>query len=200
MFPFVPLHQGCLFLLDIILSVFGCKGTIFYVHLSNWRCVVDLHTIDSSNTWKATLQSCEQVFLPMDVNAEARDLIMWLLDLIFFNVPMPNFLLIVSIFLDLSKAKNNWHLLASDLLSKYCFIIWEQWWRIVHLATLPSIEVNLLSSTCMCLWVLFRFDAKFLVVWNVGVTFTSTTCWQLRLGDWTSSHGCYGATFSSSWT
>ena len=76
MFPFVPLHQGCLFLLNIFLSVFGCKGTIFDVHLSKWRCLMDLHTIYSSNTRRATVQSYERVFLPIDVNAAARDLTM----------------------------------------------------------------------------------------------------------------------------
>ena len=100
-------------------------------------------------------------FLPIDVNAETRDLTMWLLDSIFFNFLMPNFLLTVSIFLDLSKAKNNWHLPASYLLSKYYFIIWEKWQRIVHLDTLPSVEVNSLSSTCMHLGLLFRVDAIF---------------------------------------
>ena len=49
--------------------------------------------------------------------------IMLLLDSILFNVLMPKFLLTVAIFLDLSKAKNNCHLLALDLLSKNCFII-----------------------------------------------------------------------------
>ena len=122
---------------------------------------------------------------------------MWLLDSIFFIVFMLKFLLIVFIFLDLSKAKNNWHLQASDLLSKYCFIIWEQWRRIVRLATLPSMEFNSLSSTCMRLGVLFHFDAKFLAVWNAGVAFTSTTWWQLRLGDWATGHSCCWVTFAS---
>ena len=83
-------------------------------------------------------------------------------------------------------------------LSKYCLIIWEQWWRIVHLGTLPSMEVNFISSTCMCLRVLFRIDAIFFVVWNVGVTFTCTTGWQLQLGYWTTWHGYCGSTFASS--
>ena len=63
-------------LTEYFLSVFGCKGTICYVHLSKQRCLVDLHTIYSSNTWRATLQSCERVFLPIDVNAATRDLTM----------------------------------------------------------------------------------------------------------------------------
>ena len=108
--------------------------------------------------------------------AAARDLTMWLLDSIFFIVVMPKFLLTVSIFLDLRIAKNNWHLPTLDLLSKYCVIIWEQWQRIVHLSTLYSMEFNSLSSTCMRLGVLFHFDARYFIVWNVGVTFTSTTC------------------------
>ena len=53
----------------------------------------------------------------------------------------------------------------------------------VRLATLPSMEVNPLSSTCIRLGVLFRFDAKFLAVSNAGVTFTSTVGSQLQLGD-----------------
>ena len=122
---------------------------------------------------------------------------MWLLDSIFFNVIMPKFLLTVSILLDLIKDKNKLTFTYFIFfLSKYCFIIWEQWRRIVRLGTLPSMEVNLLSSTCIRLGVLFHFDAKFLVVSNAGVTFTSTAGSQLWLGDWTTEHGCCWVTFA----
>src|SRR5713226_1478688 len=63
-------------LTEYFLSVFGCKGTICDVHLSKRCCLVDLHTIDSANTLRATLQCCERVFLPIDVIAVARDLTM----------------------------------------------------------------------------------------------------------------------------
>ena len=78
-------------LTQYFLSVFGCKGTICDVHLSKQRCLVDLHTIDLANTRWATLNSCERVFLPINVNAAARDLTMWLLDSIFFIVLCVNF-------------------------------------------------------------------------------------------------------------
>ena len=63
-------------IIEYFLSVFGCKGTICDVHLSKRCCLVDLLTIDSSKMRQATLQSCERVFLPIDVNAAARDLTM----------------------------------------------------------------------------------------------------------------------------
>ena len=58
------------------LSVFGCKGTNCDLNLSNRCCLVDLLTIDLANTQRAALQSYEQYFLPIDVNATTRDLTM----------------------------------------------------------------------------------------------------------------------------
>ena len=46
------------------------------MHLSKRHCHVDLHTIDLANTRQAKLQSFERVFLPINVNAVARDLTM----------------------------------------------------------------------------------------------------------------------------
>ena len=71
-----PFTSRLSLLIEYFLSVFGCKGTICDVHLSKRRCLVDLHTIDSANTQRATLQFYEQVFLPIDVNAAVRDLTM----------------------------------------------------------------------------------------------------------------------------
>ena len=94
-------------LTEYFLSVFGCKHTNCDVHLIKLRCLVDLLTIDLAKTRQARLQSYEQVFLPIDVNASTRDFTMWLLDSILFNFIMPKFLLTFSILLHLIKAKNN---------------------------------------------------------------------------------------------
>ena len=56
--------------------VFGFKLTIVYVHLIKRCCLVLLLTIDLAKTWHVILQSFEQYFLPIDVNALTRDLTM----------------------------------------------------------------------------------------------------------------------------
>ena len=124
-----------------------------------------------------------EFFLPINVNAAARDSIMWLPDSIFFIVVMPKFLLIVAIFLDLSKAKNGWHLPASNLLSKYCFIIWEEWRRIVRLDGRQSALVHLYSfRISLSFWCKISCHLKW---WSdVYIHYQLTTSIR-RLNHWT---------------
>ena len=143
-------------LIEYFFRVFGFKLTIYDVHLIKQRCLVLLLTIDSANIRRAILQYFEWYFLSLDMNALTRDLTMWLLDSIFFNVFMPNILLPIAKLLYFSKLRNNWHLPALDLGSKYCLIIYKQWRWIVRWGILPFMEDKGLSSTCMRLGVPFR--------------------------------------------
>ena len=121
------------------------------------------------------------IFFTNRRNALTRDLTMWLLDSVFFNVFMPNIVLPVAKLLDFKKLRNKWHLPASDLDSKYCLIIYEQWRRIVCWGILPSMEDKTLLSTCMNLGV------HFLPCEIEGVAF------KFWIGDWTTLFVCWKA-------